>query len=184
MPCPFSGSFPPHTATVRAYPCSASSAEPENRPLRYDARQTALFQEPKDDMHCPGSQPVHPGCVQQGWGATCLLSCGLHVNLGCLWMLKAVTGCCPESQERQQVHCTQRSPRSEALEPSRLLFTLALAGEVSSARKQERVGFQQQLRKQWRGRRGQPHHVRTHRGAGCPDICNFVYYKLFKKNFF
>ena len=121
MPCPFSGSFPPHTATVRAYPCSASSAEPENRPLRYDARHTALFQAPKDDMHCPGSQPVHPGCVQQGWGATCLLSCGLHVNLGCLWMLKAVTGCCPESRERQQVHCTQRSPRSEALEPSRLL---------------------------------------------------------------
>ena len=134
-------------------------------------------------MHCPGSQPVHPGCVQQGWGAMCLLSCGLHMNLGYLWMLMAVTGCCPKSRERQQVHCTQRSPRSEALEPSRLLFTLALAGEVSSARKQERVGFQQQLRKHWRGRRSQPHQVSTHRGAGCPDICNFLL-EVNKKKFF
>ena len=135
-------------------------------------------------MHCPGSQPVHPGCIQQGWGAMCLLSCGLHVSLGCLWMLKAVTGCCPESRERQQVHCTQRSPRSEALEPSRLLFTLALAGEVSSARKQERVGFQQQLRKHWRGRRGQPHQVSTHRGAAAQTFATSCIRNYLKKKFF
>lgn len=84
-------------------------------------------------MHCPGSQPAHPGCIQQGWGARCLLWCGPHMNLGCLWMLKAVTGCYPKIWERQQDHCTQRSPRSEGsgtFEAS-LLVSFSRRGELS-----------------------------------------------------
>ena len=134
-------------------------------------------------MHCPGSQPVYPGCVQEGWGAMCLLSCGLHVNLGCLWMLKAVTGCCPESRERQQVHCTQWSPRSEGSGTFEVLFALALAGEVSSARKQERVGFNSSLEST--GEEGGPATPSQHTQRGwLPRYLQLHVLEIIKKKFF